>query len=151
MIMQSLLAEKPSEVAFVEVLRTFAEHGYRVTMVFTRHKYPDGVALRPSVMKYTHDIHFLPSFLRMHDFPGYIRYLALSRGIDTIIASNCQMFYQILPSLSEMLPHVKFVDYLHDEAFGGWKTDDFPMYPIISQRFLDRTVVCSSKKIILYR
>lgn len=143
MLVQSWLLVGGSEVGFAEILRVFANAGYSVTMVLTRFKYPDGLALRPRVAQYTNDIHVLPTFLRMHDFPPYIKYLIDSRGIDTVFMSNCVLIYEILPSLSELLPHVKFVDYLHNEAFDGWKFDGFPSLSLASRRYLDRTVVCS--------
>lgn len=116
MIVQGWLLVGGSELGFLPIVRTFAEAGYRVTMVLTRFKHPEGLALRPRVAQYTHDIHVLPAFLRMHDFPRYIKYLIDSRGIDTVFMSNSQLIYEILPSLFELTPHTKWIDYLHNEV-----------------------------------
>ena len=110
MIIQSWLLVGGSELGFLQVARMFAEAGYRVTMVLNRFQYPEAVALRPQLLQYTHDIHFLPTFLRMADYPRYIRHLLESRGIKLVLTSNCQFIYQLLPSLSEQLPDVKFIE-----------------------------------------
>ena len=116
MIVQGWLLVGGSELGFLDILRKFAEAGFRVTMVFTRFKYPEGVALRPRVAQYTHDIHFMPAFLRMHDFPRYIKYLINSRGVDTVFMSNSVLIYEILPSLAELTPQTSWIDYLHNEV-----------------------------------
>lgn len=116
MFVESWLLVGGSELGSVEMLRVFAEAGYRVTMVFTRFQYPDGVALRARVGQYTNDLHFLPAFLRMHDFPRYFKHLIDSRGIETVFLTNSQLMYEILPALAEQTPHVKYIDYLHNEV-----------------------------------
>lgn len=143
MLVQGWLLVGGAEVGFLDILRTFARAGYRVTMVLTRLRFPDGLALRPKVAQYTHDIHVLPAFLRMHDFPPYTKYLIDSRGIDTVFMSNSLMIYEILPTLVEMTPRVRWVDYLHNENNDGWKNEGFPSLSLASRRYLDRTIVCS--------
>lgn len=34
--------------------------------------------------------------------------------------------------------------YLHNEAYDGWKSGGYPTYSLLSQRFLSRTITCSS-------
>ena len=75
MIVQGWLLVGGSELGMLEVLRPFAQQGYRVKMVLTRPKYPEGLALHAHVPQYTNDIHTLPAFRRMSDFPRYIKYL----------------------------------------------------------------------------
>jgi hypothetical protein len=112
MIVQGWLLVGGSELGMLEVMRHFAERGYRVTMVLTRLKYPEGLALHSLVAQYTNDIHTLPSFLRMSDFPRFIKYLIDSRGIHAVLMSNSQLIYEILPSLAEQLPKVAWIDYV---------------------------------------
>jgi glycosyltransferase involved in cell wall biosynthesis len=116
------------------------------------------VAMRPQVAQYTSDIHVLPSFLRLTDFPGYLKYLIDTRNIGTVLMSNSQLVYEILPAMVEQTPHVKWIDYvsyppcvrcldsvlqLHNEGFNDWKKDGFPTYALISRRYLSRTLTCS--------
>lgn len=148
------------------MVQTYAEAGYRVTVVCTLFNTPAGIELRPEVLKWTHDVHILPSFLRAKDFPRYLKHLITSRGIQQVVLSNSQLIYEMLPALVEQLPDVQFIDvrfvffsssssifvvanpsraqYLHNEAYDGWKSGGYPSYSLISQRYLARTLVCSS-------
>jgi glycosyltransferase involved in cell wall biosynthesis len=94
-------------------------------------------------MQWTHDVHVLPSFLRAKDFPKYIKYLAETRQARTIFMSNSMLAYEMLPALREQLPDAVFVDYLHNEAYDGWKSGGYPTYSILHQRYLDRSISCS--------
>lgn len=92
------------------MIQLYAEAGYRVTVVCTLHKKPEGLQLRPEVMKWTHDVHVLPVYLRANDFPRYLTHLIESRGSKEVIFSNSMLIYEMLPALVEELPHVKFID-----------------------------------------
>lgn len=81
-----------------------------MTVICTLFKNPEGLELRPFVLMWTHDVHVLPSFLRANDMPRYLAYLIKSRGIDQVIISNSQLLYELLPALTEQLPHVRFID-----------------------------------------
>lgn len=116
MIIQGWLLLGGSERGFLGILRRLAQAGYRVTMVLTRAQHPTAFALLPQAYHYTHDIHFLPTFLRLNDFPRYIHHLIHSRGISAVLFSNSQLVYEILPALVEMNPHVAWIDYLHNEV-----------------------------------
>jgi hypothetical protein len=116
MIVQGWLLVGGSELGFLEVLRHFAVQGIRVTMVLTRLHYPDGMALRKEVARYTNDVHFLPGFLRMRDFPRYLKYLMDTRQIDTVFMSNSQLIYEILPALAEATPNVAYIDYVRTSS-----------------------------------
>lgn len=133
-----------ADIGALHMIQLYAEAGYRVTVVCTLHKKPAGIELRPFVLQYTHDVHILPSFLRANDFPRYIKHLLVSRNIDQVITSNSQYLYELLPALSDELPHIQFIDYLHNEAYDGWKSGGYPNYSVISQRYLARTITCSS-------
>ncbi|SCV68129.1 BQ2448_250 [Microbotryum intermedium] len=143
MIIQGWLLVGGSELGMLEITRHLAERGYRVTMVLTRLKYPISLALLDQISQYTEDVHCLPAFLRLSDFPRYIKYLIDSRGIEVVLMSNSQLIYEILPAMVEVTPHVAWIDYLHNEAYDGWKTDGFPSYSLINQRYLSRTLTCS--------
>ncbi|POY75525.1 hypothetical protein BMF94_1428 [Rhodotorula taiwanensis] len=133
-----------ADIGALHQIQLYAEQGYRVTVVCTLHRPPDGLELRPRVLQFTHDIHVLPSFLSSTDLPRYIKYLLDSRGIGEVILCNSQLVYEMLPALVERVPHVKFIDYLHNEAYNGWKSGGYPTYSLLSQRYLSRTITCSS-------
>ena len=131
-----------ADLGALRIIETLTHAGYRVTVVCTLYDPPASLELVPLVMQWTHDIHILPSFLRPVDSPRYIKYLVRSRHINTVLFSNAMFIYELLPSLREQLPHVAFVDYLHNES-DDWKSGGYPRYSILHQRYLDRTIVCS--------
>ncbi|KAM0788450.1 hypothetical protein ACM66B_001584 [Microbotryomycetes sp. NB124-2] len=133
-----------ADIGLLHMVQTYAEAGFRVTVVATLYKPPEGIELRPEIMKWTHDVHVLPAFLRARDFPRYIKHLISSRGALEVIFSNSQLVYEMLPALAVELPYVKFIDYLHNEAYDGWKSGGYPRYSLISQRYLARTITCSN-------
>ncbi|KAK4058434.1 hypothetical protein OIO90_000593 [Microbotryomycetes sp. JL221] len=132
-----------ADIGLLHMVQTYAEAGFRVTVIATLFKKPEGIELRPEIMKWTHDVHILPAFLRPNDFPRYIKHLIESRGAREVIFSNSQLIYEMLPALTVELPYVKFIDYLHNEAYDGWKSGGYPRYSLISQRYLARTITCS--------
>lgn len=132
-----------ADIGALRMVETLSQQGYRVTVVCTMYENPAGIELRPQMMQYTHDVHVLPSFLRANDFPRYIKYLATSRAAHTVLISNSMLAYEMLPALREQLPGVSFVDYLHNEAYDGWKSGGYPTYSVIHQRYLDRSLACS--------
>lgn len=132
-----------ADIGALRMIETFTKLGYRVTVVCTLQKVPEGLELRPQVMQWTHDVHVMPSILRASDFPRYIKYLADSRQVSLVLFSNSMLAYEMLPALREQLPTIPFVDYLHNEAYDGWKSGGYPTYSIMSQRYLDRTITCS--------
>ncbi|SGY50981.1 BQ5605_C001g00946 [Microbotryum silenes-dioicae] len=152
-----------ADVGAVRMIRLYAEKGYRVTVVCTLFDPPAGIELRPEALQWTHDVHVLPSFLRARDFPRYFKYLVESRGINQIVLSNSQLTYEMMPALVEQMPDVEFIDvsrkflfdrstsdlrsfhaqYLHNEAYDGWKSGGYPQYSTILRRHLARTITCS--------
>ncbi|GAA5991359.1 hypothetical protein JCM11641_007562 [Rhodosporidiobolus odoratus] len=132
-----------ADIGALHMVQLYALAGYRVTVVCTLYKVPDGIELRPYILQFTHDVHILPSFLRAHDFPRYFKHLIESRGVKQVVLSNSQLVYEMLPALTEQMPDVDFIDYLHNEAYDGWKSGGYPRYSIISQRYLARTLTCS--------
>lgn len=132
-----------ADIGALRIVEILTKAGYRVTVVCTLYKQPEGIRLRPQMMQWTHDVHVLPSFLRAHDFPRYMKYLAESRGIDLMMISNSMLAYEMLPALREQMPSLTVVDYLHNEAYDGWKSGGYPTYSVIHQRYIDHTITCS--------
>lgn len=99
-----------ADMGALRMVEMFARRGYRVTVVCTMLRNPESVELRPEFLKFTHDVHTLPAFLRTRDFPRYIKYLIRSRNIRDVIISNSEFAYEILPTLKHEVPDVRFVD-----------------------------------------
>jgi glycosyltransferase involved in cell wall biosynthesis len=134
-----------ADIGALRQIETLTKQGFRVTVVCTLYKAPEGLDLRPDMMQWTHDIHVLPSFLRAAEFPRYIVYLAKTRQAKTVFMSNSMLAYEMLPALREQLPDAVFVDYQHNEAYNNWKQGGYPTYSILHQRYLDRTISCSHR------
>ncbi|GAA5869466.1 hypothetical protein JCM16303_000480 [Sporobolomyces ruberrimus] len=132
-----------ADIGALHMIQLYAEAGYRVSVILTLSRIPDGIELLPQVLQFTHDVHLIPSFLRAHDFPRYFKHIIESRGAKQVILSNSQLTYELLPALTEQMPDVEFVDYLHNEAYDGWKSGGYPRYSLIFQRYLSRTITCS--------
>ncbi|GAA6017735.1 hypothetical protein JCM10207_000479 [Rhodosporidiobolus poonsookiae] len=137
MIVLPTFADDHTTRSALQQLQLFAEQGYRVTVVATRNR-ANGLALRPEVYKYTHDVHVLPTYVRPSDAPAYLKNLITSRGIKEVVFSSSKLIYEMLPVLREQLPTVKFVDFLPTEH-----SNTFATFSAISQRFLARTVAPS--------
>ncbi|GAA5991934.1 hypothetical protein JCM5350_005825 [Sporobolomyces pararoseus] len=132
-----------ADIGALHMIQKYAEAGYRVSLILTLSRVPDGIELLPQVLQYTHDVHLIPSFLRAHDFPRYFKHIVESRGAKQVVLSNSQLTYELLPALTEQMPDVEFIDYLHNEAYDGWKSGGYPRYSLIFQRYLSRTITCS--------
>lgn len=92
--------------------------------------------------KYTPDIFILDHFLHLSDYPRFIRYVIQSRQIKTVLISNSEFAYHILPYLRSHFPDVAFIDYLHMEE-EYWKNGGYPRLSLINQSQLDLTIVSS--------
>lgn len=92
------------------MIQLYALAGYRVTVVCTLNRVPEGLELRPYVLQFTHDVHVLPAFLRPNDFARYLKHLVESRGIHQVVLSNSQLVYEMLPALVVQLPDVEWID-----------------------------------------
>lgn len=105
-----ILIRTTTIAGLLHMVELYAQAGYRVTVVCTLSKVPDGLQLRPWVLQYTHDVHVLPSTVRAHDMPRYLVHLIRSRGVQEVIFSNSQLIYEMLPALVEQVPRVKWID-----------------------------------------
>ena len=96
----------------------------------------------PEFTKHTPDVFALHRFLRLVDYPRFLRYLIQSRQIDIVMISNSEMGYQLLPYLRAHSPRVTFVDYAHMEE-PGWKNGGYPRMAVQYQELLDLNLVSS--------
>jgi glycosyltransferase involved in cell wall biosynthesis len=113
------------------------KNGYRVSVCATlkaQHEwYSDFAALTP-------DIFVLPNFLHVSDYPRFLTYLIRSRGIDTVMMSNCTLGYLLLPYLRQACPDVTFVDLSHAEE-PHWRNGGHPRFGVGYQDQLDLNIV----------
>lgn len=99
-----------------QLLQLFAQHDYRVTLVNTRYQSDVGVSWRSDSLAYTHDIHSIPTFLRIEMFAPYIINLVRTRSIKVVILSESEMGYALLPLLADALPDVRFIGTIWKEG-----------------------------------
>jgi glycosyltransferase involved in cell wall biosynthesis len=118
-------------------VRGLLGQGYRVSVCATlsaQHNWlHEFTALTP-------DVFILPHFLHLSDFPRFLVYLIRSRGIDTVIVSNCTLGYQLLPYLRCACPGVSFVDLSHVEE-PHWLNGGHPRFGVGYQDMLDMNIV----------
>ena len=127
----------------LRLVKEFSRKGYRVTIVCTLlNLYMDSMISRPHFMQYTHDVFQLPGMLRLADSPRFLSYLIESRDVSTVLISNSQLGYGVLPWLSKKYQNVNFVDYVHN-AEPTWKSGGFAMFSTIHQHSLDATFTSS--------
>ncbi len=96
----------------------------------------------PAFARRTPDIFVLQHFLRLVDYPRFLRYLIQSRQVDVVLISNSELGYLLLPYLRAHCPHVTFVDLCHMEE-EEWKNGGHPRFAYEYQSLLDGNVVTS--------
>jgi glycosyltransferase involved in cell wall biosynthesis len=97
----------------------------------------------PQFARHTPDIFILPHFLRLVDYPRFLRYLIQSRQVDAVLISNSELGYLLLPYLRSQCPNVMFLDYCHIEE-EYWKNGGYPRMAVEYQELLDCNVVSST-------
>jgi glycosyltransferase involved in cell wall biosynthesis len=96
----------------------------------------------PHFARYTPDIFILHHFLRMVDYPRFLRYLICSRQVDVVLVSHSELGYLLLPYLCTHCPEVTFLDYCHIEE-EYWKNGGYPRMAVDYQESFDLNVVSS--------
>jgi glycosyltransferase involved in cell wall biosynthesis len=115
------------------------DHGWEVTVVTTL----DGPhPWRARFLRLTPEVFTLNTFLPVHEYPAFLEYLTASRDYDTILISNSQMGYQLLPFLRTSGAVARFGDYVHMEQ-EDWKNGGYPRYSLNYSPFLDFTAASS--------
>jgi glycosyltransferase involved in cell wall biosynthesis len=90
----------------------------------------------------TPDIFLLENFLRLVDYPRFLRYLIRSRGIDVVLITQSELGYLLLPYLRAHCPDTAFVDYCHIEE-SYWKNGGYPRLSVEYQELLETNIVTS--------
>ena len=96
----------------------------------------------PHFARHTPDIFVLERFLRLPDYPRFLRYLIQSRRADVVLVANSELAYLLLPYLRQHCPETVFLDYCHMEE-EGWKNGGYPRMAVEYQELLDLNLVSS--------
>jgi glycosyltransferase involved in cell wall biosynthesis len=96
----------------------------------------------PEFQRHTPDVFVLSHFLRLPDYPRFLRYLIQSRDVDAVLVSHSELGYGLLPYLRAHAPDVAFLDYCHIEE-EYWKSGGYPRLAVEFQSALDLNVVAS--------
>lgn len=132
-----------ADTANLNIVRELSRMGYRVTIVCTLLDiHGASMATKPLFMQYTHDMFFLPAFLRLSDVPRFLSYLIESRGVESVFISNSQLGYGLLPWLAAKYENVKFIDYVHNEE-KEWKNGGYAAFSTVHRSSLDLTLTSS--------
>lgn len=132
-----------ADTANLNIVRELSRTGYRVTIVCSLVDYHGAsMVSKPYFMQYTHDIFFLPAMLRLSDAPRFLSYLIESRGVETVLISNSQLGYGVLPWLAAKYSGVRFVDYVHNEE-KEWKNGGYAAFSTVHRASLDGTFTSS--------
>jgi glycosyltransferase involved in cell wall biosynthesis len=121
----------------LDLLQQLTERGWELTIATTLES--DNSWL-PLFARYTPDIFILHHFLRMEDYPRFLRYLIRSRQIDVVLISNSELGYLLLPYLRAHCPEVTFIALCHSEEV-YWKDGGFPRMAIDNEELLDLNIV----------
>jgi glycosyltransferase involved in cell wall biosynthesis len=97
---------------------------------------------RPLFTALTPDVFVLPDIVRLSDYPDVLVSLIASRGIDTVLISNAEIAYRLLPHLRSRCPEVAFLDFCHMEQ-DEWLDGGYPRLSLEQAASLDRTIVIS--------
>lgn len=118
-------------------IRGLILRGYLVSICATLHSQHEWL---PEFTALTPDVFVLPNFLHLTDFPRFLAYLVHSRGIDTVLVSNCTIGYQLIPFLRSACPGVAFVDLSHAEE-PHWLNGGHPRFGVGYQDVIDLNIV----------
>jgi len=105
--------------ANMQLSQSLVEIGFNVSLITTlstsvrNSTSPDMDAYRSEVLRHTHDIFILPHFLSASSYLNFIVNIARSRGSRSIIISNSEVAYNLLPFIRAELPDVLIMDYVH--------------------------------------
>lgn len=123
----------------LSLVRELVNRGYELTIATT---VPGEDGWCHEFACYTSDIFMLHRFLELKDFPRFLRYLIDSRKPDSVIISNSELGYLLLPYLRSHCPTPIYLDYCHMEEI-EWRQGGFPSLSIQYRQYLDATMVAS--------
>ncbi len=114
-------------------------HDYEITIATTL---TGDQSWMPLFARYAPDTFVLQDFLRLVDYPRFLRYLIDSRQIDIVFMSHSHLGYQLLPYLRAHCPQAAYVDCCHIEV-EEWQNGGYPGFSVSYQALLDLMIVTS--------
>ena len=123
----------------LDLLDELIRLGWRVTVVTTNAGSHDWY---PFYEQRTTDLFPLSHFLRLVDYPRFLRYLIGSRQPDVVLVSNSELGYRLLPYVRSVCPETPLVDYCHSEA-EDWNNGGYPRFAVEYREQLDLTITTS--------
>jgi hypothetical protein len=116
-VVPRLAADEPGRGA-LELVGQVTRGGWEVTIAATADGDHSGL---PRFAHHTPDVFVLRHFLRLVDYPRFIRYLVQSRRVDTVMIARSELAYRLLPYLRAHFPEVTFVGFdLGDRPDGAF-------------------------------
>jgi len=124
----------------LDFIEQFVNKGWEITLVATIMEAKS--TWLSEFSQYTPDIFMLPLFLKLVDYPRFLRYLITSRQPDAIILSHSELGYHLLPFLRASFPELPIIDYCHIEE-EYWHNGGYPRWSVESEDLLDLHIVNS--------
>jgi glycosyltransferase involved in cell wall biosynthesis/Flp pilus assembly protein TadD len=124
----------------LDLISQLRNQGWDVTVASTAE---GDHAWLPEFARLTPDVFPLDHFLRLADYPRFLAYLIASRGIETVMVTNSELGYKLVPYLRSRFPAVTFVDYCHMEE-EEWNNGGYPRLAVQMQEVLDLNITSSA-------
>ena len=124
----------------LDLVSGLVQRQWEVTIVTTL---PGDHSWLPLFAAHTPDVFPLHHFLRLTDYPRFLRYIMESRAPDVVLVSNSELGYLLLPYLRAHAPDTAFVDFCHMEE-EHWKNGGFPHFSVQYQSGLDLSITAST-------
>ncbi len=123
----------------LDLLQELTRRGWDITVATTLQ---GDHSWLPQFAHSTPDIFILHHFLRLVDYPRFLRYLIQSRRPDVVLLSHSELGYLLLPYMRAFCPGSTYLDFCHNvEEY--WKSGGYPQMSTTSHEQLDLTVASS--------
>jgi glycosyltransferase involved in cell wall biosynthesis len=122
----------------LDLVRQLSQQGWEITIATTL---IGQQFLLLDFARYTPDVFVLHHFLRLVDYPRFLRYLIHSRQVNAVLISHSELGYMLLPYLQSHFPNIAFMDYCHIEE--QWKNGGYPRMGVEYQELIDLNIVSS--------
>src|SRR6266480_2106135 len=86
----------------LDLVKQLSQQGWEITIVTTL---SGQQFLLPDFARYTSDVFIMHHFLRLVDYPRFLRYLIHSRQVDAVLISHSELGYMLLPYLRSHFPN----------------------------------------------